>query len=126
MLVVSLHSSTKRLCLRSFAGILFSVCHLLQELLSLLVVGKGETSNTILDLEAVKEDSVLAVTPLLVDFLVPEDTSRGWLGRVVSKWGMIEHELCTYRNINQFYPVGVSYQVIREHYSSLQAGVCPF
>ena len=71
VLVVSLHSSTERLCFRSFAGILLPVRHLLQKLLGLLVVGKGEARHTRLDLKAVEEDSVLTVTPLLVYFLVP-------------------------------------------------------
>lgn len=75
MLVVSWLSSTKGLCFRSLACIFLSICHLLEELLRLLIVRKGESGNTILDLETVEEDTVLTVTPLLVDLLVPENTS---------------------------------------------------
>lgn len=54
-----------------------------------------------------KESPILIPSPVLVDFLIPDDAAvRGG-------------------DIHQFYPEGVAYEVVGEHCGALEAGVGP-
>lgn len=75
-LLAVLRVAAKGVRSRRFAGTLLALTHLLEEFLGLLFVGKGEPGHAIVDLEAVEEDTVLFIRPLLVDFIVPYDSSQ--------------------------------------------------
>lgn len=49
--------------------------HLLNEGLCLFLISKGETGRAIFELECVEERAVLIVCEIIVDFLVPDNTS---------------------------------------------------
>lgn len=49
--------------------------HLLDKGLCLFFISKGETGRAVFKLECVKERAVLIVCEIIVDFLVPDDTS---------------------------------------------------
>lgn len=58
---------------------LLPLVHLLDESFSFLVVGERQTRGAVLQLECVKEYAILAVLEIIVDLLVPNDTSAGGL-----------------------------------------------
>lgn len=89
------------------AGILFPVVHLLLELFGLLLVDKGEASETVFGFKGVKVGSVLVVDPGVEDLLVPNDTAAGR------------------RDIDQLQPVRVADEVIGQHNGTLEACVVP-
>lgn len=91
-----------------FTRILLPITHLLQKGLSLLLICKRQTSQTVLRLECMEKGPVLVVREAFVDFLVPYNSS---VGR---------------RNIHQLDPVCISHQVVGEHSCSLQPCVNPF
>lgn len=68
-------STTERHSTCGLAGILFTVVHLLLELLGLLLVGKRQPRKAVLKLESVEEDTVLVVVPRVVNFLIPDHTA---------------------------------------------------
>lgn len=109
MLVVGrLCRTAKWRFLRGLLRILLPVVHLLEELLRLLLVHKGQARQTFLQLERVEKDAVLVVTPCVEDLLVPHNSSVSG------------------RDVHHLQPVRVSDCVIRQHHSALQARVCPF
>jgi hypothetical protein len=63
------------------ACILFPVVHLLQELLCLLLVDKGQSGQAFFQLKGVEKDTVLVVAPIFEDFLVPNHSSVSGLPR---------------------------------------------
>jgi len=67
--------AAKRLRLGLPVGVLFPVVHFLLELLGLLLVDKGQASQTLLKLKGVEEDAILVVVPRIVDFLIPHDAA---------------------------------------------------
>jgi hypothetical protein len=62
---------------RLTGGILFTVVHLLLELLRLLLVDKAQPSYAFFELERVEKGAVLVVAPCIEDFLVPDHATRG-------------------------------------------------
>lgn len=79
LLLCRLGTTSKRCRSSRLACILFSVVHLLPELLRFLLVNKAECSQAILELESMKESSVLIVMPCIEYFLVPDDAAIGTL-----------------------------------------------
>lgn len=100
--------SAKRSGSRGSAGVLFSLVHLLLELLGLLLVDETERCETFLQFECVEKGSVLVIAPRIEDLLIPNDPAVGW------------------RNIYQFEPVGVADQIVGQHNGALQSRVGPF
>lgn len=103
-----LNRPAKRCVPRGFAGILFSLVHLLLELLGLLLVHKRQSSQALLDLERVEEGSVLVVCPRFKDLLIPYYSSagRGY--------------------VHQLQPVRVSHKIVGQHDGALESCVGPF
>jgi hypothetical protein len=83
------------LCL--LASILFPLIHLLLELSGFFLVDKGQTGDTLFELEGMEKGAVLVVLEGIIDFLVPDDTSIGG------------------RDVDQFQPECVSHQVVTQH-----------
>lgn len=65
----------KGLALCVLVGILLAVVELLLEGPSLLLVGKRQAGQAVLELERVEEDAVLVVREGVVDLLVPDDAA---------------------------------------------------
>lgn len=65
----------ERFVLCVLVGVLFAVVELLLERLGLLLVGKRQAGETVLELKGVEEDAVLVVGEGVVDLLVPYDTA---------------------------------------------------
>lgn len=63
----------------ALARILFTVVHLLLELLGLLLVDEAQPGETVLQLECVEEGPVLVVGPRVEYLLVPDDATIGRL-----------------------------------------------
>lgn len=55
-----------------FAGVLFSLLHLLNERFGLLLVGERECGGAVLEFECVEESTVLIVWEIIIDLLVPD------------------------------------------------------
>jgi hypothetical protein len=71
--------------------VLLAFIHFLLELLRFLLVSKRQASQTVLELEGVKEGTVLVVLEGVIDFLVPDNTTvRGLQMWLVEAHGMIE------------------------------------
>lgn len=87
--------------------VLLSLIHLLLELLGLLVVGEGEASQASFQFEGVEEDAVLVVGKALEYLLIPD------------------HAAVCGRQIHEFDPEGVAYQIVGQDGSTLQTGVGP-
>lgn len=95
------------LVLGVFVRVLLAVVELLLECLCFLLVGEGQCSQAVLEFEGVEEDAILVVGEGIVYLLVPYDaTVRG-------------------RYVDQLQPERVANQIIRQHHSALQAGICP-
>lgn len=105
--LVLLRCTSKRCLQCSLARILLSVVHLLQKLLRLFLVDKGQSGKTVFEFEGVEEHSVLVISPCVVYFLIPDDSSISW------------------RYVHHLNPVRVSHQVIGEHYGPLKSSVGP-
>jgi len=71
MLVAGWRISTEWVQLRCFTGIFFAICHFLEESLGLLFIREGKSGQALLDFEAVEENTILVVRPVLINFLVP-------------------------------------------------------
>lgn len=82
VLLFVMAASSERRGSRLFAGILFTVVHLLLELLRLLLVDKAQPGNAFFQLKGVEKRAVLVVAPRIEDFLVPDHTSGSGLCRV--------------------------------------------
>lgn len=63
------------LALGVLVGVLFAVVELLLECAGFLLVGKRQTSQTVLEFKCVEEYAVLVVREGVVDLLVPNDAS---------------------------------------------------
>lgn len=87
--------------------ILFPVIHFLLEGLCLFLITERECCQAFLQLEGMKKDAVLIVRKCVVEFLIPNDAS---VGR---------------RDIDKLDPECISYQVIGQYGSTLQACVRP-
>lgn len=77
--------SAKRSGSRGSAGVLFSLVHLLLELLGLLLVDETERCETFLQFECVEKGSVLVIAPRIEDLLIPNDPAVGWLLQIYQK-----------------------------------------
>lgn len=82
LVVVCLRCATEGCLASSLAGVLFPVVHLLEKLLGLLLVDKGQAGQAFLELESVEEDAVLVVAPSVEDLLVPNDSPVSGLSDV--------------------------------------------
>lgn len=105
-------SHRKRLGLRRFAGVLLTLFHLLPKLLGLLFVRETQPCQTaspssIIQFKGVKEGAILVPSPILVDFLVPDDA------------------LICRRDVDQFDPKCVAHQIVCKHGGALQARIGP-
>jgi hypothetical protein len=103
----AVHRSPKRLVLGVLVHALFPFVHLLLELLGLLLVAEGQSSQAVLEFEGVEEDAVLVVREGVVYFLVPYDAT---VGR---------------RDVHELDPYCVSHQVVGQHSGALQSSICP-
>ena len=56
-------------------GVLLAIVELLLKCPGLLLIGKGQAGQTVLELKGVEEDAVLVVGEGVVDLLVPNDAS---------------------------------------------------
>ena len=65
----------KGLALGVLVGVLFAVVELLLECSGFFLVGKGQASQAVLELECMEEYAVLVVREGVVDLLVPNDAS---------------------------------------------------
>ena len=65
----------ERFVLCVLVGVLFAVVELLLERLGLLLVGKRQAGEAVLELKGVEEDAVLVVGEGVIDLLVPNDAS---------------------------------------------------
>lgn len=84
--------TSKRCVFGCFAGILFPFFHLLLELLRLFLVDKSQSSQAVLQFEAVEESTVLVVAPRIEYLLIPYDASHRWLQqRMVSDLRALRH-----------------------------------
>ena len=72
----------ERRCLGALACILFSIVHLLLELLSLLLVYERKTSQTLFEFKRVEEGPVLIVVERIVDLLIPYHAAIGTLAAI--------------------------------------------
>jgi hypothetical protein len=112
------------LVLGVLVGVLLAVLELLLEGPGLLLVGKRQASQAVLELEGVEEDAVLVVGKGVIDLLVPDDAAG--LGLPVSVWGMwVGRAGAAYRNVDHLQPEGVAHEVVGEDDGALQAGVGP-
>ena len=71
--------TTERCIFGGLRRVPLSIVHLLLELLRLLLVHERQANQTVLDLEGMKEGSVLVVVPILKYLLIPYYTSCGRL-----------------------------------------------
>lgn len=79
VLVDRLRSASKGGRLGGSTGVLFALVHLFLELLGFLFVDEAQSGEAVLQLESVKEGTVLAVAPRIEDFLIPNDAAIGGL-----------------------------------------------
>jgi hypothetical protein len=98
----------ERLGFCAFICLLLSLINLFLESFCFLLVRKGESHRTALDLEGMEEGPVLVVGEGVEYLLIPYDTT------------------VRLANIDQFNPEGVAYEVVGQHGSALQPGVGPF
>lgn len=85
-----------------------ALMHLLDKGLGFLLVDKGQAGGTGFELECMKEGSVLVVSEVVIDLLIPD------------------HAPASGRDIDYFKPKSPSHKVIAEDNSPLNSGVCPF
>lgn len=89
------------LVLRILMRILLAVIHLFLESLCFLLIAERKAGEAFFEFESMEEDAVLVVREVLIELLVPYDpTARR-------------------RDIDKFNPKCVSYQIIRQHSSTL-------
>lgn len=62
-----------------FACLFLALLHLLDECLGLLLVGKGKGGRALLELERMKERTILVICKVFVNFLVPDHASANRL-----------------------------------------------
>jgi hypothetical protein len=56
-----------------------ALLHLLDEGLGLLLINKGQAGRAVFELESMEESSVLIVSKVVIDFLVPDHASASRL-----------------------------------------------
>ena len=76
----------KGLALGVLVCVLFAVVELLLEGPSLLLVGKRQAGEAVLELKRVEEDAILVVGEGVVDFLVPDDAAGVRLPLSAGAW----------------------------------------
>lgn len=87
--------------------ILLPLIHLLLELLRLFLIREAQAKHTFLALEAVEECAVLVVGECIIYLLIPDDAA---VGR---------------RNVDEFQPERVAYQIVGQDYRALEPGEGP-
>jgi hypothetical protein len=106
-----------------------ALLHLLHEGFGLLFVDKGETGGAFFEFECVEKGSVLVVSEVIVDLLVPNYApARRLQETALSALLLLSPKPIwfTYRDIDDFEPKGPSYKVVAEYRSTLDSGICPF
>lgn len=97
----------KRSLFSLFADILLPLLYFLDECLCFLLVGEGETSGTVFKLKCVKKGSILVISEVVVDFLIPDYTSS------------------SRRDINDLQPACSTDKVIANYRRALDTSVGP-
>lgn len=110
-----------------FAGILLPLLELFNEGFGLFLVGEGEASGAVFELERMEKCTVLVVMEIIVDFLVPDDTSSGGLdvGCQHNSGNWRRGGKGTHRDVDQLQPESTADQIIRKHSRTLQTGINP-
>lgn len=66
-----------------FAGMFLALMHLFDEGLGLLFVDKGQAGGTDFELECMKEGSILVVSEVVIDLLIPDHAPASGLHRTM-------------------------------------------
>ena len=116
----------ERCSLGFFACVFLPVIDLFLELLGFFLTGERKTGKAILQFKRMKESSVLIIVEWVIDLLVPDYPTIGSLYHSSESpiYKTVGISL-PYRYIDQFYPVCIAYEVIRQNRCPLQPGIHP-
>lgn len=105
-----------------------ALMHLFNKGLGFLLVDKGQAGGTGFELECMKEGSVLVVSEVVIDLLIPDHAPTSGLHNALSALWLLSPTpvWIAYRDIDYFKPESPSHKVIAEDNSPLNSGICPF